>query len=102
MSNWADNTLKVTGPEDEVAKFKQTCIRVVYEGKPAQLDFNAVVPMPNDIKGTEASCEVDEALLALGRRGMLKSTCSLLADKDSKRCLLSPEVLAKAEEAVEL
>jgi len=102
MTNWAHNTLKVTGPEDEVAKFKQTCIRVVYEGERAQLDFDAVMPMPNDIKNSEPSSEVDETLLALGRRDMLKSTGSFLADKHLKGCCVSREALAKAEEAVEL
>jgi hypothetical protein len=46
MPNWCHNYMTVTGPADEVARFKQTCIRIAYEGEPAQLDFNAIAPMP--------------------------------------------------------
>src|SRR5436309_6520846 len=28
-------------------RFKQACLRVVYTGEPAQLDFSAIKPMPN-------------------------------------------------------
>src|SRR5262245_45242072 len=46
MTNWCHNYMKITGSIDEIARFKRTCIRVVSEGKQAELDFNAVTPMP--------------------------------------------------------
>jgi hypothetical protein len=41
--------MKITGTEEELARFKQACIRVVVEGRPEQLDFEAVVPIPPDM-----------------------------------------------------
>lgn len=45
MTNWCRNSMKITGPIEEIARFRQTCIRVLHEGEQAQLDFNAIIPM---------------------------------------------------------
>jgi hypothetical protein len=50
MPNWCHNYMKITGAAEELAHFKQACIRVVFEGEPAQLDFNALIPMPDIFK----------------------------------------------------
>jgi hypothetical protein len=50
MPNWCHNYMKVTGAVEELARFKQACMRVVFEGEPAQLDFNALIPMPETVK----------------------------------------------------
>jgi hypothetical protein len=47
MPNWCYNSMKITGPISEITRFKQTCIRTVYENEQAQLDFNAIDPMPD-------------------------------------------------------
>ena len=47
MTNICHNRMKITGPISEITRFKQTCIRTVYENKPAQFDFNAIDPMPD-------------------------------------------------------
>src|SRR5262245_57194523 len=46
MPNWCHNSLTITGSVDEIARFKQTCLRrVAHEDGPA-LDFEAIKPMP--------------------------------------------------------
>jgi hypothetical protein len=45
--------MKITGPISEITRFKQTCIRTVCENEQAQLDFNAIDPMP-DFSDTDA------------------------------------------------
>ena len=47
MTNMCQNNMKITGAISEITRFKQTCIRTVYENKPAQFDFNAIDPMPD-------------------------------------------------------
>jgi hypothetical protein len=39
--------MKITGPISEITRFKQTRIRNVHENEQAQLDFNAIDPMPD-------------------------------------------------------
>jgi hypothetical protein len=56
MPNWCHNYMKVTGAVEELARFKQACIRVVFEGEPAQLDFNALIPMPETFKKQPRFC----------------------------------------------
>jgi hypothetical protein len=47
MPNWCHNSMEITGSSDEIARFKRTCIRVVFADEQAQLDFDAIVPMPD-------------------------------------------------------
>jgi hypothetical protein len=47
MPNWCHNSMEITGAITEIARFKQTCVRTVFEGEQAQFDFNAVNPMPS-------------------------------------------------------
>jgi hypothetical protein len=47
MPNDCHNSMKITGPISEITRFKQTCIRTVYENEQAQVDFNAIDPMPD-------------------------------------------------------
>jgi hypothetical protein len=44
MPNWCHNSMEIAGPVDEITRFKQACLRVVYTGEPAQLDFSAIKP----------------------------------------------------------
>lgn len=44
MPNWCQNSMKITGAAEEIARFKQTCI---IDG---ELDFNAVIPMPENVR----------------------------------------------------
>ena len=53
MTNECYNRMKITGPISEITRFKQTCIRTLYENKQAQFEFNAIDPMP-DFSDTEA------------------------------------------------
>jgi hypothetical protein len=46
MPNWCHNYMKIKGGAEELARLKQACIRIVFEGEPAQLDFGALIPMP--------------------------------------------------------
>jgi hypothetical protein len=39
--------MEITGSIDEIARFKQTCIGIVFEGEQAQLDFKTIKPMPD-------------------------------------------------------
>ena len=45
MPNWCYNSMKITGTISEITRLKQTCIRTD-ENKQAQLDFSAIVPLP--------------------------------------------------------
>jgi Api92-like protein with ferredoxin domain len=54
MPNWCHNSMEIAGPVDEITRFKQACLRVVYTGEPAQLDFSAIKPMPNIFDGDPA------------------------------------------------
>ena len=49
MPNWCHNNMQIAGSSDEIVQFKQTCIRTVFKGEQAQLDFNAIIPMPSDL-----------------------------------------------------
>jgi len=44
MPNNCYNFMEITGPNDEIARFKRTC--VVFAAEQAHLDFGAIVPMP--------------------------------------------------------
>jgi hypothetical protein len=45
MPNWCSNNIVVTGPAEDIARFRQTCIRPDETGKPC-FDFNGLIPMP--------------------------------------------------------
>jgi hypothetical protein len=45
---------EIAGPVDEITRFKQACLRVVYTGEPTQLDFSAIKPMPSILDGDPA------------------------------------------------
>ena len=63
MTNLCHNRMKITGPISEITRFKQTCIRTVYENEPAQFDFNAIDPMP-DFFGDKDALPYKDALKA--------------------------------------
>ena len=44
MPNNCYNFMEITGPNDEIARFKRTC--VVFAAEQAHLDFGAIVPIP--------------------------------------------------------
>jgi hypothetical protein len=66
MPNWCSNNIVVTGPVEEIAHFRQTCIRQNEKGE-SYFDFNSLIPMPKILEGTVAGGAVDDALLVLGR-----------------------------------
>lgn len=55
MPNWCHNYMEITGPADEITRFKQFCLGAVFKGEPEQIDFNKIVPMPEDLKNQELS-----------------------------------------------
>ena len=55
----------VTGPSDEIARFKREMIREGSDGYP-YLDFNGVIKMPSCLHGTECTQDVEFWLVALG------------------------------------
>lgn len=59
MPNWCNNIMTVSGDPDKVAEFveQHKAVQLDHEGTPAgetMLDFNAVVPMPEHLKGTKS------------------------------------------------
>jgi hypothetical protein len=66
MPNWCFNKVVVTGPADEIDRFKQTCIRPDQEEEGNIFDFETIIPMPTILEDTESSSSVDDALLILG------------------------------------
>ena len=49
MPNWVHNYLKATGAAEEIARFKQTCIR------DGEIDFNTLIPRPAGIGDDDPS-----------------------------------------------
>jgi hypothetical protein len=72
--NLCINNVVVTGAAEDIAHFKQTCVRLDEEGKPC-FDFNSLIPMPAIIKDTImlAGGFVDDALLVLGRGDLVEN-----------------------------
>jgi hypothetical protein len=46
MPNWTHNYVTVTGPAEEIARFKQTCI------VNGAFDFNTIIPMPDELRAS--------------------------------------------------
>ena len=74
MPNWCENNMKVTGAAEEIARFKQTCIRPDEDDDEPTFDFNTVVPMPAILKDSEVSTEVNYGLKILGRSDLSRDT----------------------------
>jgi hypothetical protein len=66
MPNWCSNNIVVTGAVEDIAHFKQTCVRLDEKGE-SFFDFNGLIPMPAILEGTVAGGLVDCALVVLGR-----------------------------------
>ena len=49
MPNWCHNSMTITGSVDEIARFKQTCLRAYEDGW--ALDFDAIKPVPRIFYG---------------------------------------------------
>src|SRR5688572_22050883 len=52
MPNWASHRMIFTGPDYEVQRFVETCIRPLRDEREISFDFEAVVPMPEPIVRT--------------------------------------------------
>jgi hypothetical protein len=70
MPNWCSNKVVVTGLVEEIARFRQTCIRPDEEGTSC-FDFNSLIPMPEILRDTVGGGPVDDALIALGREDLV-------------------------------
>jgi hypothetical protein len=78
MPNHVTTRCTVTGPAADVAAFRTRCI-VPVDGSD-QFDFNAVIPMPEILRGTEDGTRAEEGaalLLAAGSRGAPYATLGL-------------------------
>jgi hypothetical protein len=47
MPNWCQNSMKITGAAEEIARFKQTCI------VNGDLDFGTIIPMPEEVRDSK-------------------------------------------------
>jgi len=103
MPNWVHNDMTITGPAEEIARFKQTCIRPNYwddDEKPF-FDFNELIPMPMVLEGTESSSVVGEALIALGRADLAPEwLISALEKTETPRHEPDAKDLAKAQHSI--
>jgi hypothetical protein len=81
MPNWCINVITVTGPEKDIARFKQTCVLPSENGVPC-FDFHSLIPMPEILTGTECSTAVNDALQALGRDDIAGVTSSQIKGPD--------------------
>jgi hypothetical protein len=50
MPNWVHHHLTITGPAEERERFLQECFTASGEGP--ELDFNKLIPMPEDVKAS--------------------------------------------------
>ena len=64
MPDWMECEVRITGPHDEVSRFRNTHIRKDEDGNDL-LDFDTIIPMPPELKGTEAAGH-SEYVWALG------------------------------------
>jgi hypothetical protein len=98
----------VTGPVEEIARFRQTCIRRDEKGE-LNFDFNSLIPMPAILEGTEAGSPVDDALSVLGRDDLAWMPLSLeerlshrnVPDVEALKEKIGPETLEKARKSIE-
>ncbi len=65
MPNWMTSEVRITGPDDEIARFRAAHISKDEDGEDI-LDFNSVIPMPLELKGTQAGACIDALVWALG------------------------------------
>lgn len=69
MPNHVSSICRITGPADDIARFRAECIRSDHEDGRETLDFNAVAPMPAILRGTVEGSWAEqgaEALLIVG------------------------------------
>jgi hypothetical protein len=67
MPNHCENTLTVRGPETDVARFVKECVHgdpdwkpgegETEESRPEHLDFNALIPMPRELRETTSGSD---------------------------------------------
>ena len=74
MPNWMESEVQITGPVDEIARFRAAHIRKDEDGDD-ELDFGTVIPMPPALENSEAGMS-DVYIWALG--GELYSARDLL------------------------
>lgn len=67
MPNHVTHRMTLTGPSEEIGRFKQKCLRTEGEGVDAAtfFDFNTLIEMPADIRNTESSSVVDNGMYVL-------------------------------------
>jgi hypothetical protein len=84
MPNHVTHRIKVTGDAAEIERFKTTCIRETsgidtvtkQEWKEVKFDFNSLIPMPDEIKDSDASLLVDNGLAVIGRADVVRDGVS--------------------------
>src|SRR5215218_2035825 len=69
MPNYATIRMAITGPDFEMKRFIDTCIRVQRDGTAPSLDFEALVPMPAAIVTTLEDTSEAVKMQALGATG---------------------------------
>lgn len=76
MPNHVFHRVIVTGPVEDVQKFKTDCIRIMWgkkwDGTPESwkgFDFNAIIPMPTILQGSEASTTAEIGVQLIHWRG---------------------------------
>ena len=74
MPNWMKCDVKITGPTDEIARFRTAHIGYDQDGD-LQLDFDSIIPMPPELEDTNAT-QSDAFVWTLG--GELYASRSLL------------------------
>lgn len=64
MPDWTTTRLFMTGPENEIIRFKKQCIHALPDDKIFEetLDFNALVQMPDDVKLTMTEAVIPKDL----------------------------------------
>ena len=65
MPNWMTSEVQITGPSDEIARFRSVHICSDEAGED-WLDFNSIIPMPPELKNTKSGGYIDVLVWALG------------------------------------
>jgi Ferredoxin-like domain in Api92-like protein len=108
MPNWCSNNVVVIGPVEEIAHFRQTCIRQDEKGE-LYFDFNSLIPMPAILEDTVAGGRVDVALSLLGSDDLVWFPRSIeeqmkywqVSDIDALKDKIGPEAFDQARHSIE-
>jgi hypothetical protein len=56
MPNWVCNRLTLSGPADEIDRFRWSCIQQMPDSNTSTFDFESILPMSDEVRATLGDC----------------------------------------------